>query len=198
MNHGSSDEGGRAVRSERAKSLLESVSRALSERGVRLVRKRDSWLQRAIDRALKVLTFGAMDSYLTSYVTTLGRTIYLPDDWESTPAGRRWETLEHELVHVAQFERYGWVAMTVLYLLVPLPMGLAWGRARLEWEAYRVTIRCVAELEGIDAAKSASFRDEIVRRFTGPDYGYMWPFAAQVHSWIERELASIEGSLAVH
>ncbi len=196
MNHGSPPD--RSVRGPRAIALLEGVERKLEAQGVALVWKSDSRLHRAIDVALRVVTFGAMRSYLTDYVTTLGRTIYLPDDWESSAPGRRWETLEHELVHVQQFERYGWLVMAVVYLLFPLPMGLAWGRARLEWEAYRVTIRCVAELEGIEAAKSPSFHEEIVRRFTGPDYGYMWPFADAVHRWIESELASIERSLAVH
>ncbi len=196
MNDGSAPTD-RSVRGPRAKALLASVTERLESRGVELVYKSDSRFQRAIDRALRVVTFGAMDSYLSSYVTTIGRTIYLPDDWEETSPGRRWETLEHELVHVEQFERYGLVGMAVLYLLVPLPMGLSWFRARLEWEAYRVTIRCVAELEGIEAARDASFREEIVRRFTGPDYGYMWPFARSVHRWIEGELATIERSLAI-
>jgi hypothetical protein len=197
MNHGSSNDD-HSVRGPRAQALLDGVMARLEARGVSLVYKSDSWLQRAIDRALRVLTFGAMNSYLSGYVTTIGRTIYLPDDWELTAPGRRWETLEHELVHVGQFERYGFVGMAVLYLLVPLPMGLAWFRARLEWEAYRVTIRCVAELEGIEAARDPSFREEIVRRFTGPDYGYMWPFARSVRRWIEGELATIQHSHAVH
>jgi hypothetical protein len=169
----------------------------MTAQGVRLVRKRDLWHQRAIAALLRAVTFGGMQTYLSDYVTTLGKTIYLPDGWDDTPAGRRWETLEHELVHVRQFERYGFVGMAVLYLLVPVPMGLAWGRARLEWEAYRVTLRCIAELEGIDAARSPAVRDEIVRRFTGPDYGYMWPFARSVERWIDGELAAIERSLAV-
>jgi len=131
MNHGSAS-GDRSVRGPRAQALLDEVMARLESEGVALVYKSDSWLQRAIDRALRVLTFGAMDSYLSSYVTTIGRTIYVPDDWELTAPARRWETLEHEFVHVRQFERYGFVGMAVLYLLVPLPMGLSWFRARLE------------------------------------------------------------------
>ncbi|MBL8683780.1 MAG: hypothetical protein JNK05_31700 [Myxococcales bacterium] len=187
----------RSVHGARARALLERVTEQLAREGVTVVRKRDVPLQRWIDRALRVVTFGAMRAYLTDYVTTIGRTIYLPEGWESVAPGRRWETLEHELVHVRQFERYGLVGMAILYLLLPLPMGLAWFRARLEWEAYRVSLRCVAELEGIDAARDPAFREEIVRRFSGPDYGYMWPFAASVRRWIESELDAIERSLAV-
>jgi hypothetical protein len=197
MNARSSSENG-WLYGPRAQALLDGVLARLEGRGVRLVYKRNSCFQRLIDRALRMLTFGAMRSYLSGYVTTIGTTIYLPDDWERTAPGRQWETLEHELVHVEQFERYGLVGMAVRYLLVPFPIGLAWCRARLEWEAYRVTIRCVAELEGIEAVRAPSFREEIVRRFTGPDYGYMWPFARAVRRWIDGELATIERSLAVH
>ena len=176
---------------------LRAVTERMAAMGVRLRRKREYPLHRAIDRALRVVTLGRMRTYASEYVTTLGATIYLPDGWERIPAGRRWEILEHELVHVAQFARYGWVGMTVLYLLVPLPMGLAWCRARLEWEAYRVTLRCIAAHEGLEAARSAAVKTEIVRRFTGPDYGYMWPFPSVIERWIEEELSSIERALAV-
>jgi hypothetical protein len=187
----------RSVHGPRAVALLEAVSARLAQQGVRVLRKRECRSQRWIDRALRVVTFGAMRTYMSEYVTTIGTTIYLPDRWEQVPPGRRWETLEHELVHVRQFERYGLLGMAVRYLLLPAPMGLAWCRARLEWEAYAVTLRCVAELEGIEAARSAALHDEIVRRFTGPDYGYMWPFEATIRRWIERELQSIARALAV-
>jgi hypothetical protein len=180
-----------------AEQRLREVTERMAAMGVRLRRKRDHSLHRAIDWALRVVTFGRMRTYLTEYVTTLGATIFLPDGWERISAGRRWEILEHELVHVEQFGRYGWVGMSVLYLLVPLPMGLAWGRARLEWEAYRVTLRCIAAHEGIEAVRSPALTAEIVRRFTGPDYGYMWPFPLVITRWIEEERSSIERDLAV-
>jgi hypothetical protein len=99
-------------------------------------------------------------------------------------------------VHVAQFERLGWPAMVILYGIAPLPMGLAYGRARLEWEAYAETLRAVAEIEGIEAARRPELREEIVRRFTGPDYGWMWPFPATVRAWIASELDAIERNAA--
>lgn len=158
---------------------------------VRVVPKAGLWHQRAIDRALRALTLGGQDRYLTEYVTTLGRTILVPAGWERVPALRRYEVLRHELVHVRQFERWGWVGMALLYGLFPLPAGLAWGRARLEWEAYAETLRVVAELEGIDAARSPRLHAEIVRRFTGPDYGWMWPFPRVVQGWIDARIAAL-------
>ncbi len=157
-----------------------------------IVPKRDVWHQRAIDRALRVLTLGGQSTYLTRYVTTLGHTIYVPETWPDWPATQRWEVLRHEAVHVAQFERLGWVLMTLVYVFLPLPVGLAYGRARLEWEAYRETLRCTADLEGLAAARDPARCDEIVRRFTGPDYAWMWPFPSVVRRWVADELSRIE------
>jgi hypothetical protein len=164
-------------------------------RPVRVAPKRAFWHQRAAARALWVLTFGGQRTYLSHYVTTLGHTIYVPDDFDAWPAAHAWEVLRHELVHVRQFERLGWLGMVLIYGFFPLPAGLAWGRARLEWEAYRETLRAVAESEGLDAARDPRRHKQIVRRFTGPDYGWMWPFPRQVQRWIDEELAVIAREL---
>jgi len=96
---------------------------------------------------------------------------------------------------VRQFERYGWLGMIFLYGFFPLPAGLAWGRARLEWEAYRETLRAVAESEGIAAARAPALHEHIIARFTGPDYGWMWPFPRAVQGWIDAALDEIERDL---
>lgn len=165
-------------------------------RPIRVVKKSEYWHQRAAGAALWAVTFGGQNKYLTHYVTTLGCTIYVPDDFDDWEATRALEILRHEAVHVAQFERYGWVIMVLFYGILPLPMGLAWFRARLEWEAYEETLRAVAEIEGLAAARAPALRAEIVRRFTGPDYGWMWPFPRAVERWIDEALVKIEGELA--
>jgi hypothetical protein len=162
---------------------------------VRVVEKRAFWHQRGAHWALAALTFGGQRSYLTHYVTTLGHTIYVPDDFDRWDPAHAWEVLRHELVHVEQFERWGWIGMILIYGLFPLPAGLAWGRARLEWEAYRETLRAVAELEGLDAAKNPALHAQIIRRFTGPDYGWMWPFPRMVQRWIAEALVEIEAEI---
>ena len=175
---------------ERLERLLEEL--ASRERPVRVVQKRAFLHQRLADLGLRLVTLNGQKSYLTSYVTTLGHTIYVPDGFERWPAANRYEILRHELVHVVQFERWGWLGMIVIYGILPLPMGLAYGRARLEWEAYAETLRAVAEVEGIAAARAPELREMIVRRFTGPDYGWMWPFPRAVRRWIAEELDRIE------
>jgi hypothetical protein len=181
-----------------AQERLWSLIRAMSKRPrpVRIVKKSTRWHQRAAAKALWVLTFGGQRTYLSQYVTTLGHTIYVPDDFALWRPERAWWTLRHELVHVAQFERYGWLGMILIYGFFPLPAGLAWGRARLEWEAYHETLRGVVESRGIEAARRAKFHRHLVARFTGPDYGWMWPFPVTVHQWIHAALDEIEREAA--
>jgi len=180
-----------------ARERLEGLYVSMSERPrpVCVAQKREFWHQRAAGAALFALTFGGQRSYLSHYVTTLGHTIYVPDDFNDWHPNEAYEVLRHELVHVAQFERYGAAIMTLIYGSWPLPAGLAYGRARLEWEAYRETLRVRAELEGIEAAKEKMLHDMIVRRFTGPDYGWMWPFPRTIRRWIDEAIAEIEREL---
>jgi hypothetical protein len=186
-------EGGGPRAQERLDALIAEM--AALPTPVRVVRKRAYWHQRASHQALRVLTLGGQRTYLSHYVTTLGHTIYVPDDFEAWNPLHACEVLRHELVHVRQFERLGWLGMILVYGFLPFPAGLAYGRARLEWEAYKETLRAIAEMEGITAAKSPALCDQIVQRFTGPDYGWMWPFPGSVRRWIAEALAEIERDL---
>src|SRR6266536_4734688 len=115
----------------------------------RIVPKRESALSRTIDVVLKVLTFGAQREFMTRYHTVLRDTLYVPDRWETTPDLSRLITLRHERIHLRQRRRYGDFVMTFLYLVPFFPLGLAYGRARIEWEAYAETLRATAEYRGL-------------------------------------------------
>ena len=158
---------------------------------LRIVRKDESALHRAIHRALIVLTFGRMRTYLDSFQTTIGSTIYVTADFETRPADERYVTLRHEAVHLRQFRRLTLPVMAVLYLLVPLPMGLAYYRARFEQEAYAESIRAAAEVWGPDYPKRADYRSYVIGQFIGPSYGWMWPFRSSLERWYDRILESM-------
>jgi hypothetical protein len=157
------------------------------------VAKSDSRLSRLIDLALKIVTLGRQRGYLTIYHTVIGDTLYVPSAWQTASDAERAIVLRHERVHLRQRRRYGTLLMTFLYLVPFFPLGLAYGRARIEWEAYRETLRATAELLGLDAARAPELRRRIVRRFTGPDYGWMWPFQGMVERWYDAALTSIDG-----
>ena len=158
----------------------------------RIVRKDHSFLHRAIDRALVVLTLGRMRTYLGSYQTTIGSTVYVTSDWDDWDPDRRYVTLRHEAVHLRQFRTFTVPGMALLYLLLPLPMGLAWGRAYFEKQAYAESVRAAAEVWGPSYPRAAAYRRHIIDQFVGPSYGWMWPFRRGLERWYDRVLASIE------
>ena len=116
----------------------------------------------------------------------LGDTLYVPDSWDELGPDERAILLRHERVHLRQRRRYGTVGMALIYLLPIFPLGLAYGRARIEWEAYQETLRATLEHKGRTAVRDPLLRDRIVARFTGPAYGWMWPFPARCRALVRR------------
>ncbi len=164
--------------------------------GFRIVYKRSSRLSKLIDVLLKLVTLGGQDRFLTRYHTVIGDTLYVPDSWDQMTDVERVILLRHERVHLRQRRRYTFLGMACIYLLPLFPLGLAYGRARLEWEAYTETLRATAELRGLEAARSSALREHIVGRFLGPDYGWMWPFRGAVERWYDQALHSIAQDFA--
>ena len=157
----------------------------------RLVPKRDDRLSHVIDRLLRVVTLGAQHEYLSHYHTVIFNTLYVPDGWDRIPEIRQVVTLRHERVHLRQSRRYGFPLMAFLYTVPFFPLGLAYGRARIEWEAYEETIRATAELLGLEEAESAVLRTRIIEQFTSGAYGWMWPFPRRVNRWYDDALERI-------
>jgi hypothetical protein len=159
--------------------------------GFRVVRKDRSALNRVIHGLLYAITFGRMRTYLTDYQTTIGRTVYVTPDFDTWDADRRYVTLRHEAVHLRQFRKYTLPGMSFLYLLVPLPVGLAWFRAHFEREAYAESIRAAAEVWGSAHPRQPAYRAHVVAQFLGSAYGWMWPFRRQIERWYDQILATI-------
>jgi hypothetical protein len=160
--------------------------------GFRIVRKDQSRLHRVIHYGLLAITFGGMRSYLDSYQTTIRKTVYVTPDWDDWPADRRYVTLRHEAIHLRQFRKLTLPVMALIYVLLPLPMGLAYGRARLEQQAYAESIRAAAEVWGSDAVRSPDYRNKVIDQFMGPSYGWMWPFRSSLERWYDGVLASLD------
>ena len=170
-------------------ALVDEIQREFPR--LRIVKKADSRFQRAIHHALRIVTFGGMRTYLEDYQTTIGRTIYVTSDWDQRDADERYCTLRHEAVHLRQFRRYTLPGMALLYVLLPLPIGLAYFRARFEMAAYEESIRAAALVHGSAYPRESAFRGHILEQFTGPSYGWMWPFRAALERWYDRVLATL-------
>lgn len=162
----------------------------------RIVPKAGNLFSSAIDVALRAITLGAQRHYMTRYHTVIGDTLYVPEAWQSMTDVARVILLRHERVHLRQRRRYGMLPFALLYLLPILPLGLAWFRARFEWEAYRETLRATADLRGLAALDDPLLRREIVRRFVSGDYGWMWPFSRTIERWFDQAVGDIREELA--
>jgi hypothetical protein len=160
--------------------------------GFRIVRKDQSALHRAIHKFLVIVTFGKMTSYLDSYQTTIGKTVYVTADWDQTDPDQRYVTLRHEAIHLRQFRRFTLPGMALLYVFLPLPLGLAWFRAYFEKEAYAESIRAAAEVWGRNYPKGTYYRERIIEQFVGPSYGWMWPFRKSMERWYDQVLATVD------
>lgn len=161
----------------------------------RLVPKQGNQLSVCIDRVLRVLTFGRLNRYLSEYSTVIGETLFLAAAWDRLDDRARYVLLCHERVHLRQRRRYGNIGLALVYLLPILPVGLALGRARIEWEAYRETLRASAEVYGLDALEDVQLRANVVARFVGPDYGWMWPFPQTIARWYDRAVHDVRVQL---
>lgn len=157
----------------------------------RIMKKSESPFSKAIDVALKIITAGGMRSYMTTYHTVIGDTLYVPAGWDDADPVAAVITLRHERIHLRQRRRYTLPGMTILYLLLPFPLGLAYGRARIEWEAYTETLRATFELRGEQALRSPELRQRIVSQFTSAAYGWMWPFRKSVERWYDEAVEEV-------
>lgn len=159
----------------------------------RILKKRTSTLQRAIHVALAVITFGGQRVYLTRYHTVLFGTLWVPDAWDAMTDDEKYILLRHERVHLRQRARMGDAIMSFVYLVPFFPLFLAYGRARIEWEAYIETLRATAEVHGVDAAEE--LRAHIKQRFVGPEYGWMWPFPRAIDRWFDEAMRDVRAEL---
>lgn len=158
-----------------------------------IIKKRTSRLQKVIHVLLAVVTFGGQRVYLTHYHTVLWGKLWVPDAWDRMTDDAKYILLRHERIHLRQRARMGDVVMSFVYLVPIFPLFLAYGRARIEWEAYVETIRATAEVHGVDAAEG--LRGHILERFTGPDYGWMWPFPRMLDRWFDEAMADVRAEL---
>lgn len=181
-----------AAGGDRYTALIERVEAEFPR--FRIIKKRDSRLHRMIHWGLFAITFGQMREYLDGYYTTIGSRLYVTGDWDDIDPDDRYITLCHEVVHMRQFRRWTPPLMGLLYLLFPLPMGLAWFRARFEKQAYAETLRASAEVYGLDHVRSEAVKGRIIAQFTSASYGWMWPFRGAMERWYDGVVAGLQAA----
>ena len=157
-----------------------------------IIKKTDSKLMKLIDVCLKVITFGQMKTFMTNFITTLGVKVYVTEKWESSRLVDKVEVLRHERIHMRQGKKYGRFLFSFLYLLFPLPVGLAYFRKKFEQEAYEESIRAIYQYHGEKAASSSRVREFIISQFTTANYFWMWPFRGNLEKWYDSTIEKIK------
>ena len=149
----------------------------------KIVNKSDSFFMRTLSLLLLVVTFGQQSEFMTAFITTIGYTVYVPDSWMDGADEGRISVLRHERVHMRQRRKYSMPLFTFLYLVPFFPLGLAYFRAKFEWEAYEETMRVAVEYHGKVILKLPIFKENILSHFTTGQYGWMWPFRKTLERW---------------
>lgn len=159
----------------------------------KLVWKEDSRLMKFIAVFLRFITFGQQRTFQTAYITTIGCAVYVPADWRKMSDISRIITLRHERVHMRQRRKYSMLLFSFLYLLCPLPGGLAYFRARFEMEAYEETIKSTVELypNGAQLVLRRDAKKQMIENFIGPGYFWMWPFRTRMERWYDAAVAKV-------
>jgi len=149
----------------------------------KVVRKSDSFLMKVISVFLRIITLNQMNEYMTDFTTTIGNTIYVPTVWDKYVPRTQIAILRHERVHMRQAARMGRILFFLTYVFWPFPLFFAWGRTKLEMEAYEETMLAARE-NGVDITGTA-FREDIIKHFITAQYGWMWPFRRTIERWFD-------------
>jgi len=145
---------------------------------------------KAIDVCLKIITFGQMETFMEDFITTLGNKVYVPETWQNGSLVSKIEILRHERVHMRQARKYGRILFSIMYLLLPLPGGLAYFRKKFEMEAYEESMRTLHMYMGAGALNDR-LKEHITKQFTSANYFWMWPFRKSVEAWFDETAKKI-------
>jgi hypothetical protein len=153
--------------------------------------KHESWFMKLLNVLLLIVTFGQQRGFMTRFITTIGRYMWVPRDWGEWNDKGRALILRHERVHMRQQESLGMVVYVLTYLLWPIPILWANGRTELEMDAYEETLRGFYEYFGAAALRDPELRKSIIKHFTSGDYAWMWVGRRRIERWYDDAIARI-------
>lgn len=156
----------------------------------RITKKRHSKLMKFFDASLKVMSLGQMTNFMSYFITTVGTTVYVPDEWDSWSPSRKAIILRHERVHMRQARDFGNLKFFFLYLLFPVPAFFAFFRTKFEKQAYEESIRAYFEYYGSKFFTPA-LREDTIRNFTTASYLWMWPWKSSIEKWYDSVVAAV-------
>ena len=156
----------------------------------KIIKKTDSRFMKLINFFLRVASFGKMKTFMDSFITTIGTTVYVPDSWDARSVSSKAITMRQERVHMRQAREFGRITFSLLYLLFPVPAVFAYFRMKFEKEAYEESLKAAYEYYGTKLFTQA-LKDDIVQHFTSAEYMWMWPWKKSIEEWYDGVVAGI-------
>jgi len=156
---------------------------------VKLMTK-DGWIWKAIAWCLFIITFGVFKRkrFLEHFATTLGPIQAYPRNWPYLTEG----IIVHESRHTRQARWFGfglhpWIGLPIMalaYLLIPLPLGFAYLRYKLELDADRATWKFwIAQGRTPDEIRKRATR--FAQIVASSAYGWAWPKKWVIKGFLE-------------
>lgn len=156
----------------------------------RVVPKRESFWMRTIGALIWCITFGRMKSFMASFSTTVGSTVYTGADWDTLSPKEQIRVLMHERVHLQQAARHGRFLYALLYLFWPFPFFWAKRREEFEKEAY-VESMLVDCQYGVNIW-TPLYKERTVQYFLSGQYFWITRDRASIEAWFDKVVANLK------
>lgn len=153
--------------------------------------------------------------FMNSYITTIGTTIWVPDNWfETTDDTGALEVIAHETQHIIDLKKWGWIFFAGGYLfpqflaifaflaLLAIPLGLPWlfallflgfagpvpayFRYRFELNGYRTSYIFGKYVRNYTPTDMAAIVDPwVIDQLSNKWYYCAWPFPKAIKSTLD-------------
>jgi len=154
----------------------------------KIISKRSNYFMSWLNRTVQLFN----KKFMTQYTTTIGYSIYTPDDWSKRSYTSRYNTMIHEMIHLQQFRKFGFIPYSILYIFIPLPVFLAYFRKKFEQEAYAINIILAYKQKGRKHVLSEAYKKNVIEQFCSNLYGYTWYSEDSIEEWLENFVKKIE------
>lgn len=190
------------------KAFFDSVTKRHAPEA-KVVSKSASRLMRAIGFVLKPFN----PEFMTAYITTVGQTIYVSDDFSEQDEFQALSVIAHETQHIIDYQKnpflftvgylfpqclalfallgvFGffnpWMFLWLLALGFLAPIPAPW-RYKAELNGYRVSILMGRVIHHYSASEFAQIREWIKNQMTTGDYYFAWPFPSKIEQDLRDE-----------
>jgi hypothetical protein len=196
-----------------ARSFFEQVTLKHAP-DAKILKKSESVLMKMIGLILKPFN----PRFMSTYITTIGKTIYVPDGFLQDEEARCLGILAHETQHIIDYQKNPvWFSLSYLFpqclaalsvfglfgflnplmflfllalvFLAPLPAPF-----RYQWElnGYRVSILLGRVLHRYSPSEMDQVRERIKKEMTSGSYYFAWPFPTKIDKDLKDESFILE------